>query len=163
MLPAYLANMAPVIVKNRLKALAKPIDFGKNIFGNNKTFRGLIIGVLFSIMAAYIQSLLYGLSFFRGLSLIDYSNWLLAGTLFGAGALFGDLIESFVKRRIRIKPGTRFVPWDQLDFVIGALAAISLIASLTFDMIAIILVMSVIGHITVNHIAYSLGIRREKW
>ena len=30
MIPAYFANMAPVIVKDRFKKLAIPIDFGKN-------------------------------------------------------------------------------------------------------------------------------------
>ena len=44
MLPAYFANMAPVIVK-RIDFLAFPVDFSKTlgkkpILGKNKTFRG---------------------------------------------------------------------------------------------------------------------------
>ena len=59
MLPAYFANMAPVIVK-KIDLFAFPVDFNKQIsnkpiFGRNKTFRGLIFGVIFSIIVAYIQ------------------------------------------------------------------------------------------------------------
>ena len=64
MLPAYFANMAPVIVKNVFKKLAFSIDFNKKIknkpiLGKNKTFRGLIFGIIFAIIAAFVQFLLY--------------------------------------------------------------------------------------------------------
>ena len=95
MLPAYFANMAPVIVKNMFKKLAFPIDFNKKIknepiFGKNKTFRGLIFGVGFAIIIAYIQFLLFNNNIFNDLPLVDYSNWLLIGFLMGFGAIFGD-------------------------------------------------------------------------
>jgi len=163
MLPAYFANMAPVIVKNRFKKLAVPVDFGKNIFGNNKTFRGLFFGVLFAIVIVYFQFLLYGLGFFGNLSFIDYSNWLVVGFLFGFGALVGDLAESFVKRRLNIGPGQRFVPWDQLDFVFGALVLVGLVVDISWMKFFFIAVISIVGHILVNHIAYYTGIRKEKW
>ena len=59
MLPVYFANMAPVIVK-KLNIYNFPIDFnkriyGKPIFGRKKTFRGLVFGVFFAIIIAYIQ------------------------------------------------------------------------------------------------------------
>jgi len=65
MLPAYFANMAPVIMKNIFKNLAFPIDLNKKInnkpiFGKNKTFRGLFFGILFAIIISLnIFSLLY--------------------------------------------------------------------------------------------------------
>ena len=45
-LPAYVANMSPVLVRGRFKALALPIDggrwlWGKRILGDHKTWRGL--------------------------------------------------------------------------------------------------------------------------
>jgi len=164
MMPAYLANMAPVIVKDRFKFLAVPVDFGNNIFGKNKTYRGLIFGVIFGIVVAYLQFLFYNsFFFFRNLSFVDYSNWLLLGFLFGFGALFGDMIESFVKRRLGIKSGQRFVPWDQLDFVIGSLVLVGIVVNITWRKILFIAVISVIGHILVNHAAYYLKIRKEKW
>lgn len=168
MAPAYFANMAPVIAKNWLKFLAVPVDFGKRfegkeLFGSHKTFRGIIFGTLFAIVAAYLQFLLYGLDFFKSLSFIDYSNWLTAGFLLGFGALFGDLVKSFFKRRLDIKPGQRFFPWDQLDFVVGALVFASFTFGLTWKIVFYSIVVSVIGHIIINHSAYYLGIRKEKW
>ncbi len=168
MFPAYFANMAPVIVKNWFKKLAVPIDSGKRIkgkeiFGKNKTWRGFIFAILFAIVIAYLQFFLYGFDFFRNLSFINYSNWLLLGFLFGFGAIFGDLIESFIKRRLNLKPGKKFIPWDQLDFVIGALIFISLVVDITLKMLLYIVIISFIGHILVNHTAYYLKIRKEKW
>ena len=63
MLPAYFANMAPVIVK-KINFLGIPIDFNKKIndkpiFGKNKTFRGLIFGIIFAMIITYLQFLLY--------------------------------------------------------------------------------------------------------
>src|SRR3989338_11353728 len=116
MLPAYFANMAPVIVK-KINILNLPIDFNKKIsnkpiFGKNKTIRGLFFGVLFAIIIAYAQSVFYDNNIIAGISLVDYSNWLLLGFLMGFGAILGDLIKSFVKRRLDYKPGKPFVPWD---------------------------------------------------
>ena len=163
MLPAYFANMAPVIVKDWFKKLAIPVDLGKNIFGKNKTYRGLVFGVLFGIIVAYIQFLLFNFSFFGKLSFINYSNWLLVGFLFGFGALSGDMVESFFKRRLGIGSGEKFIPWDQLDFVIGSLILVGIVVNITWRKIFFIAVISIVGHILVNHIAYYLKIRNEKW
>jgi len=162
MLPAYFANMAPVIAK-KIPFLVYPIDFGKTlknkpIFGKNKTFRGLFFAVLFGIIVAFIQ---YKLKW--SYSIVDYSNWILIGFLLGFGAIIGDLIKSFFKRRLNIKPGQRFFPWDQLDFVIGALVFASFVVKLELSIIVTIIIVSILGHIIVNHCAFYLKIRKEKW
>lgn len=174
-LPAYFANMAPVIVKKLFKGLAFPIDFNKTlnnnpVLGKNKTFRGLIFGILFAMVIAYLQYILYKKNIFAGISAIDisaidYSNWILIGFLMGFGAIFGDLIKSFIKRRLRYNPGKPFVPFDQTDFIAGALIFIYPLAKefLTLEKIIIILLITFALHITVNHIAFYTGIRQEKW
>lgn len=167
MLPAYFANMAPVIVK-KINFLKVPIDLGKEmdnkpIFGKNKTFRGLFFGVLFAIIIAYTQSIFYDNHIFSGLALADYSNWLLLGFLMGFGAIFGDLVKSFVKRRLNYRPGKPFVPLDQTDFVIGALIFVLPLVNLPIDKIIIIIILSFILHIIVNHLAFYTKIRKEKW
>ena len=134
MLPAYFANMAPVLVKDihLFDFLAKPIDFGKKIkgkpiLGSHKTFRGFIFGVIFALIIAYVQHILYRYPFFSSISFINYSNWIAVGFLLGFGALFGDSVKSFFKRRVGIKPGHRFIPWDELDYTIGSLLFISIV------------------------------------
>ncbi len=169
MLPAYFANMAPVIVKNFLKKLALPLDFnktwrGKPIFGSNKTFRGIIFAVIFGVAIAYFQFLLYNnFDYFKSISFIDYSEWFLFGFLMGFGAIFGDLIESFIKRRVNVAPGSKFFPWDQIDFVIGALLFSSFFFIAGWKIVITILIISILGHIIINHAAYYLKIRGEKW
>jgi CDP-diglyceride synthetase len=76
MLPIYFANMAPVIVK-KINFLKYPIDLGikfnkKPIFGKNKTFRGLFFGVIFAIIVAFIQFLLFQDPAFQRISLFDW-------------------------------------------------------------------------------------------
>jgi len=168
MLPAYFANMAPVMTKKIFNNLKIPIDFNKKInnkpiFGQNKTFRGLIFGVIFAIIIAFIQSVFYNNNILLDISLVDYSNWLLIGFLLGLGAIFGDLIESFVKRRLNYEPGKSFVPFDQLDFVIGALIFIYPIVILSLNKILIILILSFVLHVLVNHISFYTSVRKEKW
>ena len=167
MLPAYFANMAPVMVK-KINLFVFPIDFDKTmnnkpILGKNKTFRGLIFGVIFAVAVAYLQFLLYGVESFRSISFINYQNWLLFGFLMGLGALTGDLIKSFFKRRLGIMPGDRFIPFDQIDFVVGALIFIMPIFNVTLGIFISSLFVSFAGHITVNHAAFYLKIRNEKW
>jgi len=167
MLPAYFANMAPVMVK-RIDLFRVPIDFNRKIsnkpvLGSHKTFRGLIFGVIFAIVVAYIQFLLYSNGLFRNVSFIDYKNWLLFGFLMGLGALTGDSVKSFFKRRVGIAPGEKFIPFDQIDFVIGALLFIAPIFDLTFKIAAASLILSFALDIAVNHIAFYLKIRNERW
>ena len=159
--------MAPVMVK-KVNLLAFPLDFNKAInkkpiLGKNKTFRGLIFGVLFGIVIAYFQFLLYTNQFFKNISFIEYQNWLLFGFLMGLGALVGDLIKSFFKRRLDIEPGARFIPFDQIDFVVGALIFTMPIFDLTLKIFTMSLLLSFLLHILVNHIAFYLKVRNEKW
>ena len=166
-LPGYFANMAPVICKN-IPFLKYPIDFGKTLggkplFGKNKTFRGLFFGVLFGVIVAFVQFLLYQNNILVGIAIVDYSNWFIIGFLLGLGAILGDLIESFVKRRLNYDPGKPFIPFDQIDFVIGGLILVSFVVFIGIEKIITLLLVSVVLHITVNHIAFYTGVRKEKW
>lgn len=59
--------------------------------------------------------------------------------------------------------GQSWIPMDQLDFVVGALALVSPWAPVTgLDMLTI-LVFSFAGDIAINHLSYALGIRDTKW
>jgi len=126
LLPAALANMMPVFMKNKMPYLNKPLDFnfklGKNrILGDNKTFRGLVSGIIGAVIIVYIQLILYDFKLFRDLSLINYStiNFLVFGFLIGFGVIFGDAIGSFIKRRFNIIPGKSLLLIDQINGIIG--------------------------------------------
>ena len=101
-LPAYVANMAPVFAK-KLPFLGIPIH--AKLFGKNKTWRGIIVAVLSGGLVFWIQKLLYN-SGFVTFSIIDYADFsLLLGFLLGAGAILGDLVKSYYKRKAEIPPG----------------------------------------------------------
>ncbi|MBU1146150.1 CDP-2,3-bis-(O-geranylgeranyl)-sn-glycerol synthase [Patescibacteria group bacterium] len=172
MLPAYIANMAPVFAKRfgLLKFLARPVDggrefSGRKIFGEHKTWRGFVVGIIAAIAGAWLQYFLYSVSPFREISFFNYfevSPWFL-GFIFGFGALFGDLIKSFFKRRIGIAPGKPWIPFDQLDFVLGALIFVSLIFLPPWRGILVIIIVTPILHLLANQIGFILKIKNTKW
>ena len=168
MLPAYFANMAPVIVKRWFSFLAVPMDGGRRIGGNpvlgpHKTWRGFIFAVVFGVVVAYVQHLLSRYDFFSSLEIVSYEGWLVLGILLGSGAIIGDLVESFFKRRKSVASGKPWIPWDQLDFVIGGLLFSSLVVDLSWTFVLWVVIVSFLLDIIVNHIAYFLKIRGERW
>lgn len=169
-LPAYAANMAPVFSKwlNILPGLAMPIDGsgeGKDGFlGSNKTYRGLITGLFAGVVVAEIQFLLSESGTFLGIStfLLRADSAAIWGLLLGAGALTGDLVKSFIKRKIGIKPGERWIPWDQLDMVVGGIIFGSAMYHFSWQSILILLIVSPILIVIVNILGYFLKIK-ENW
>ncbi|MEW6270984.1 MAG: CDP-archaeol synthase, partial [Thermodesulfobacteriota bacterium] len=124
--PAFLANMAPVLVQERLRPLERPLDFGatfrgRRVLGDHKTWRGLVAGVATAVAVFWLQRLLYRAGFAHGLARIDYgAASLLTGLALGTGALVGDAVKSFFKRQLDIAPGRSWLGFDQLDFLVGA-------------------------------------------
>lgn len=170
-LPAYFANMCPVIFAKLglLKFLAKPIDGGKNlsgrpIFGANKTWRGLVSGIIGGIIISALQYWLYPVAFFRQLSLFDYSgNWLAFGLLAGAGAIIGDLAKSFFKRRANIKAGNSWPIFDQLDFIAGFFIFTGLIFWPGWTIFITICLLTLILHPLTNLFGYLIGWKKVWW
>ena len=83
---------------------------GGNVFGvkkiaptisNGKTIEGTLIGLFFSILASVL---------IRDLIDINFVYALILGFTIGLFSFFGDLLESFFKRRIGIKDSGKFIP-----------------------------------------------------
>lgn len=169
MLPAYFANMAPALNKGILKSLAIPVDFGrtfrgKPLFGKNKTIRGLVMAAVFGVVAFFIQQLLYNIEAFRNISLINYpETTILMGFFLGFGAILGDLIKSFFKRRVGIRPGGCFFPFDQTDFVFGALIFGAIIYFPQWSVVLAIFIVSILGHLLFSNIGYYLKLKKDRW
>lgn len=169
-LPGGIANMAPVIFK-KINFLNYPIDFGKTIngkpiFGSHKTFRGFFFGILVAILIALLQKALYlRYEFFREITLFpfDEHNAVLVGFLMGFGVLFGDAIKSLIKRQLGVNPGDRFIPWDQIDFIIGFILFVSIIYVPSGQVMLTILVGFPLLHIVMNHLGYYLKVQDNRW
>jgi len=153
MIPAYVANMVPLFAK--LLPWNMPMDFGfylgkERLLGPHKTWMGLMFGTGAAALTAIILS-----QFYWPFS-VPPIQW---GILVGIGALGGDALKSFFKRRIGIKAGASWVPLDQIDFTIGALALGSIMFFPGWMNAIIIVVISALGHVVVNRIGRMLGIR----
>lgn len=166
-LPAACANMAPVIF-NRLPFLDYPLDFNlklrrQPILGRNKTWRGLIVGITMATSIAYFQKAFYPETKF--LCVLDYSqiNFVLWGFLLGFGALAGDAVKSFFKRRLRIAPGISWIPFDQIDWIVGANFFISLYIIIEPKYIITSFILLAILHPIINLVGYKINLKENRF
>ncbi len=130
-LPAGVANTTPVIIAKLpvLKNFNYPLDFyksfkGTRVFGDHKTIRGLVAGILAGTVSVYIETAIYNnSSLIQKASPINYTTMepLLLGFLLSFGALAGDFMKSFFKRRANIMPGKTWIPFDQIDYILGGI------------------------------------------
>lgn len=170
--PAFIANMAPVLAAHfkLLPYFDRPIDgnrllFGLPLFGSHKTYRGFIVGIVAAIFTVYVQNILNHYPFFERLSFIDYQHFslVLLGFLAGFGALFGDLLKSFIKRRLGIDSGRPFFPFDQWDLVVGSYVLLIVYVPIPADYLLILLIITPFLHLAANMIAYQLGLKEVWW
>ena len=156
-LPAYIANASALILGGGL-----PIDFGKKfndgkrILGDGKTWRGLFIGTFIGMTAGFgfsvVSKIASNINF--PIKINDFTGFpLMIPILFSLcfGALIGDIIESFFKRRIGKKRGENWIPFDQIDFILGVLF-FSFIMSSVLHFFKLTEENWFISNFTINHI-----------
>jgi len=149
--PSYVANAAPLLLGG-----GTPLDGGKNfldgerILGAHKTVRGLFAGIIAGSVIGLVESPVN-------------SHLLLGGFMIALGTVLGDLVGAFLKRRIRIKPGSPLPIVDQLDFVLGGLLLGNLVFPLGLPSILVVVVVTPPIHLGTNYGAYLLGIKRTRW
>jgi len=172
LLPAAVSNAAPVFSAQIpvLKRFNAPLDAGKSwrghrIFGSHKTWRGLISGIVAATIVLWIQQLLFFYTDWADIFVgqIDYAALplLLLGPAFAVGALGGDAIESFFKRERGIKSGKAWVPFDQLDYIIGSVLLSLFFVILTPMQYVWIFVVWFVVHLVASYIGYRLGLKKE--
>lgn len=167
-LPAAFANMAPVLAKFFWPRWDCAIDFGWNwqnkpLFGPHKTFRGFFAAIIVGFAVFRIQQVIYAtVPWMRWLGWIDYntvSPWF--GGWLGFCAIGADLIKSFFKRRLQIPAGHAWVPFDEIDWIIGALAGMSVIFIPSYKLIVATLVIFTILDFLTNWIAAKVGLKEK--
>ncbi|HLB72251.1 MAG: CDP-2,3-bis-(O-geranylgeranyl)-sn-glycerol synthase [Candidatus Methanoperedens sp.] len=164
MIPAYISNPMAVVLGG-----GKPIDFGKNwidgerILGDGKTIRGLTGGTICGIIAGIIQMQI------SPLNTLFVSPPLIAVITLSFGALFGDIVKSFFKRRMRFRRGAPLLLIDQLDFVLGAWVLtyifdpVWFIDNFTVITMLVILVITPVLHRLTNILGYHVKLKKEPW
>lgn len=158
-LPAAVANATPVVA-NFVPGLRKwetPIDLhksyhGKRWLGDNKRWRGVVCGVLLAGLTGYVQNMIYPGN-------IGTFPQVLFAMCIGFGALYGDAVESFLKRQQGFDPGKSWFPYDQLDYIVGGLIAALPFGFITIEGAAVIVAAYFGLHLVTVFIAHRLGIR----
>ena len=169
-LPGGIANMAPILTKRWrfLDVLKFPVDRGriwkgKPVFGKNKTWRGIVAGAVFGTFVGLLQFLFQ--DSVGWLQLFPYSllDALSIGFLLGLGALLGDLVESFFKRRIGKKSGSPWIPFDQIDLVVGGLVLVSMYHVVPWQIWLSLLIVMPLIHFLFNLLGYGMGLKDVWW
>jgi CDP-2,3-bis-(O-geranylgeranyl)-sn-glycerol synthase len=168
MLPSYLPNNFAALLGGGLPLdMGMQLPDGKRVFGSGKTFRGTIAGTAFGLCAGLLQN---AIAPYLGLPTFgDGAGAVLVILGLSLGAMLGDLVASFFKRRLGLERGAAFFLVDQLDFVMGSWALTLLlapewfIANFTIPVMIIILVITPILHRLTNILGYRIGAKREPW
>jgi CDP-2,3-bis-(O-geranylgeranyl)-sn-glycerol synthase len=163
MIPAYVPNPVAVVVGG-----GTPIDLGKNyrdgrrVLGDGKTYRGFFGGILGGILVGLLLIWLQGMLGF-------HIHTLTSVVLLASGALIGDLVKSFFKRRLNKQRGEKWLIADQYDLVAGAFAMVALFdlswltANVTFAVAVWIIIATPLLHRGTNIIGYLAGMKDVPW
>ena len=148
-----IANGAPILIRAVFNDVFNTaIDFGhklpdnRPIFGNSKTWRGIIAAFVATPSAAW---------------LLGYS--LETGLLVAVYAVLGDLTSSFIKRRMG-KPASSMAPL--LDQIPEALfPALMMMQTFKLDTLAVIqlVLIFIIIELLLSHILYKWGVRKQPY
>jgi CDP-2,3-bis-(O-geranylgeranyl)-sn-glycerol synthase len=170
LLPAAGANVAPVIAAHLpiLQRWSAPIDGGRTfhgqaIFGPHKTWRGLASGIVLATLILWAQQAILGHAdpFSPLNQYVEYATLplLIVGPLFAVGALGGDALKSFFKRRKGIQSGKSWLFFDQLDYILGAILVTLPIVVLPLQIYLWMLLLWFLAHLLANYVGWLLKLR----
>jgi len=144
-----LANGSPVIAKRIFgENYAAPIDGNtrfvdkRPLLGPSKTIRGVVVSLLVTALGAM---------------LLGFQFWL--GLLVASAAMAGDLLSSFLKRRLRLAPSSKATGLDQIPESLFPLLACRSVLSLTWIDIAVGCAIFFAGEILLSRFFFWLRLR----
>ncbi len=145
-------SMAKRMPKGRLKKfLLTPLDLNKKfidkrgLIGDHKPIAGLFITAFWSTVFFLAYKELFAL-------ILPFS------------VFAGDIIGSFLKRRMGIKNGQPLLMVDQLNFFVASYLVV-LWLGIRFPLVAFLQlsVLTIFIHIGTNIFAYKIGVKDEPW
>jgi len=165
MFPAYATNTFPPLARGK-----RPLDFGKflgkgRILGDGKTIEGTFLGLLIGFYVGITEAIAYpnlnAIAVSLGGELPRMTIFL--GFLIPIAAMTGDIVGSFIKRRLGIPRGgkDRFI--DRLGFVIFTIAFAYWFTEITFTMIFFMLVFTPILHRSANIYGNKIKLKKVPW
>ncbi|OQK17405.1 hypothetical protein AU255_05865 [Methyloprofundus sedimenti] len=148
-----IANGMPILSRDIFGSYCSwRVDFGctffdkKPLFGYSKTWRGILMSVLATSLIASIFTLNY-----------------LNGALFGLLAMFGDLIASFIKRRLGYVESSCFRVLDLLPESVLPLIILREALALGFIEIMLTVILFFAFEVLLSPLLFRLHIRKRPY
>jgi hypothetical protein len=143
------ANGTPVLLKKLLGDFAaRPLDGGARlpdgepVLGPSKTVRGIVASLIVTTCLAPFFGIAAG-----------------TGAIVAAAAMAGDLLSSFVKRRLHVPPSGQSVGLDQIpESLLPALACRWALPLSALDVVLVV-ALFLVGELAASRLLYALRIR----
>ncbi len=147
------ANGAPILARHLFgNRFNRPLDGGyltakgRYLLGPSKTLRGVIASMLATAAAAQLIHIGW--------------QW---GLVLGALAMLGDLIASFIKRRLDLPPSSQAVGLDQIPESLLPLIACSVVFDLDWRRVLILVLIFWLLLVLLSRLLFMLGLRRRPY
>ena len=165
-----------------LKKISVPIDNGKTLkdgnrlFGDNKTWKGLIGYIIFGMICTMLWGIVCGNTPYLRQHNYFYANHaggviynLIIGFLLGLFYALFELPNSFIKRRLGIKEGKPpkgiakfvFIFLDQADSIFGCVMVLSFVYPMTALFYFGCVLLGAATHIVINILLYLARLRKN--
>jgi len=169
MLPAYVPNNAAVLAGGgRPIDGGRILDDGRRLLGAGKTWRGTAVGTGAGLVVAFLLDRARPTAVaVAGGAVPSFPVAAAVGLAFGA--MLGDILASFLKRRTGRDRGASVPGVDQLDFVVVSLGLTAVLATdwflatFTPPVLLVVFVLTPLLHVSTNAGAYVLGLKDEPW
>ncbi|MBX3639375.1 MAG: CDP-archaeol synthase [Nitrosomonas sp.] len=147
------ANGSPILLRYFMRdTFSYPMDCGycfvdnKRLLGNAKTWRGLMGSLLITSLSALM---------------IGYD--LETGLLVASGAMGGDILSSFLKRRLGIHSSARAPLLDQIPESLVPALLLMQTFQLSVAAVATLVLVFFLLDVTLSRLLYQLGIRKKPY
>ncbi|HZY92965.1 MAG TPA: CDP-archaeol synthase [Thermoplasmata archaeon] len=177
LLPPYVASATATIPRGRGPSMdlgrTWPGD-GRRVLGASKSWSGFLFGSFIAALVGFLEAWLILLAP-PSLQIVPaYGPSVLAAApvvlLLSVGAMSGDAVGSFLKRRLDLASGTRVVLLDQLPMVavpilVGALLFPWVFVPTFFTLEALLwlLLFTLVLHTLFNWIGFKAGLKKVPW
>jgi hypothetical protein len=148
-----IANGAPILIREVLNdGFTLAIDFGSKlpdnhrIFGPSKTWRGIFAALFATSAAAWLLG-----------------NSLVTGLLVAAYAIIGDLLSSFIKRRLAMAPSSAAPFLDQVPESFFPAFMMMQVFNLEISSVILLVLIFIIMELAISHVLYVWGIRKRPY
>ena len=153
LLLVFVANGAPILARWLMAGrLAYPVDAGyrfidaRPLLGQAKTWRGIFASVLATVLLAILLEL----------------GWV-AGLLVACGAMAGDLLSSFIKRRCALPASAKAPLLDQIPESLLPLLLVAPAFALRAADIILLVILFFVFELLLSKILYRIGIRQQPY